>query len=213
MWMYTVGRAILKPAMHMIYHITVSGKEYIPTEKEKGFILAANHISNADPIMLGIILKQQIHYMSKEELFHNKFVAWVLRNIGAFAVARGKGDTGSLDHGADLVKSGKTLGIFPEGTRSKTGELLKPKSGVILIAASTGGDILPASITALPKKRFGRKHVHIQFGPMIKNEELAVDGAKNLARIKAASKLLMGRIADLRQMTYDTYKVEVNKDA
>ncbi len=213
MWMYSVGRAVLKPAMHILYRITVSGKEYIPPKEQGGFILAANHISNTDPILLGIILKQQIHYMSKEELFENKFVGWVLHQIGAFAVARGKGDTGSLDFGANLVKEGKTLGIFPEGTRSKTGELLKPKSGVILIAASTGGDILPASITALPKKKFARKHIHIQFGPMIQNEALGVDGAKNLAKIKAASKLLMGKIADLRQQTHEAYAEEVGHEA
>lgn len=210
MWMYSVGKAVLWLPMHLIYRITVSGKEHIPTEKGKGFILASNHISNADPILLGITMKQQLYFMAKEELFHNKFAGWVLRHIGAFSVSRGKGDTASLSKGEELVKEGKTLGIFPEGTRSKDGNLLKAKSGVILIAASTGGDILPACITAFPKKKWHRKHIHLMFGPMIRNEELAVEGAKNLAQIKAASKLLMARIGELRENTLAAYASEVD---
>ena len=111
-----------------------------------------------------------------------------------------------IDHAGDVVKAGGVLGIFPEGTRSKTGELLKPKSGVILIAANTGGDILPVAITQMPKRKFRRKHIHLAFGEMIPNKELAVDGPRNLAQIKSASKLLMARIADLRQVSLQAHK-------
>lgn len=208
MWLYTIGKAVMQLPMRLIYRITVSGREHIPTQKDKGFILAANHISALDPIVLGINIKPQIHFMGKEELFQNPLVGWVLRHVGAFAVARGKGDLSVIDQAGEVVKKGEVMGIFPEGTRSKTGELLKPKSGVILVAANTGGDILPAAITMLPKRKFHRKHIHIMFGEMIENKELAVDGPKNLAKIKSASKLLMARIAELREATLQAYKDE-----
>ncbi len=201
MWMYSVGKVLMQLPMRMIYRMTVSGREHIPPKNEKGFILAANHISNIDPIMLGLIMKQQLYFMAKEELFENQFVGWVLHHIGAFSVARGKGDMQAVNYAEDIIKADRTLGIFPEGTRSKSGELLKAKSGVILIAGSTGGDILPACITAFPNKPFRRKHVHIAFGEMIENEKLGLTGTKNLAQIKAASKMLMADIANLRQET------------
>lgn len=215
MWLYSIGKAILYLPMRCIYRITVSGKEHVPIEKRKnreGFILASNHISAADPILLAVCMKPQIHFMAKEELFRNKFVGWVIRHLGAFAVSRGKGDTASLSKGEELVGNGKVLGIFPEGTRSKDGKLLKAKSGVILIAASTGGNILPVCLTALPKQKFARKHVHVTFGQVIENSELAVDGPKNLAHIKAASRLLMERIAALRSETLAMYGIKEQRD-
>lgn len=206
MWLYTVAKAIAKLPFPLFFRVTVSGKEHIPTDNSKGFILAANHISALDPVVLAITLKQQVRFMAKEELFKNRFLGFLLKNIGTFAVARGKGDMSVIDHAGDVVKAGGVLGIFPEGTRSKTGELLKPKSGVILIAANTGGDILPAAITQMPKRKFRRKHIHLAFGEMIPNKELAVDGPRNLAQIKSASKLLMARIADLRQASLQAHK-------
>ncbi len=201
MWMYAVGKALLTLPMHLIYKVTVSGKENIPAKKGRGFILASNHISNADPILLGISVKPQLHFMAKEELFANPFFGWVLRQIGAFSVSRGKGDMETLNKGGELVEAGKTLAIFPEGHRSKDGNLQKAKSGVILIASNSGGDILPVCVTALPKRKHHRKHIHIMFGTMIHNKEVAVENARNLAQIKSASRLLMERIAGLREKT------------
>ena len=81
MWLYTVAKAIAKLPFPLFFRVTVSGKEHIPTDNSKGFILAANHISALDPVVLAITLKQQVRFMAKEELFKNRFLGFLLKNI------------------------------------------------------------------------------------------------------------------------------------
>ena len=72
--------------------------------------------------------------MGKMELFRNPILGWALRTIGTFPVDRGAGDTSAIDNSRKVIEEGDILGIFPEGHRSKTGEPLRPKSGVALVA-------------------------------------------------------------------------------
>ena len=80
------------------------------------------------------------------ELFQNPFVGFIIRHLGAFPVARGKGDTSAIDTAVETVKNGRVLGLFPEGTRSHDDQLLRFKSGAAVIASQSGGDLLPAAI-------------------------------------------------------------------
>lgn len=165
---------------------------------EQGYILACNHQSFLDPIFLGLAIKdkkRQVSFMAKEELFRIPVLNWLIKGLGAFPVSRGKGDTGAIDHAVDIVKNGGMLGIFPEGTRYKDGKLHRLKSGAVVVASRTGGDMIPACIV-YGKRKFIRKPVKVIFGEPIENRALELDGISKSA-LRAANKLLGERIADL----------------
>ena len=92
--------------------------------------------------------------MAKEELFKNRFFAWLIRNLGAFPVSRGKGDTGVLDTAVNRLKSGRSLIIFPEGTRSKDGKVHRGHSGAAVISARSQKKIVPVGIVFGEKLKF-----------------------------------------------------------
>ncbi len=141
---YKIMRLIVYPFIRIFIRVEHYGMENVP--KNKGYILAANHTSIADMFAIAVPVKGQICYMAKEELFKFFLVRWLFKALGTFAVRRGKGDTEAIDKACSIIKNGKVLGIFPEGTRSKTGEPGKAKAGVALIAMQTMADILPVSV-------------------------------------------------------------------
>ena len=83
---YRCMRCIACILGRIFYRIRVTGTEHIP--KEGAFILAGNHIHSYDPILLAILIKRQVHFMGKRELFENRFSGMFLKKIGAFPVDR-----------------------------------------------------------------------------------------------------------------------------
>ena len=132
-----------------LFGTRVVGTENIPASG--AFILAANHVSNWDPPFLGTFVAREVCYMGKEELFKNPVMAWACRNLHVFPVKRGAADKTAIKTAVKILKDGKCLGIFPEGTRSKTGKLGKAEAGVSLIAAMTKAPIIPAAIVGTEK--------------------------------------------------------------
>ncbi|WP_242848984.1 lysophospholipid acyltransferase family protein [Syntrophomonas palmitatica] len=108
-------------------------------------IVAANHVSNWDPILVGVVLKRPVHFMAKAELFQNRFLSALFSGLHAFPVKRGAADRKAIRKAMDLLDQGEILGIFPEGARKK----LKPdaaiQSGVAMIALKTGVPVLPVA--------------------------------------------------------------------
>lgn len=141
---YKIMRWIVYPFIRLFIRVEYHGAENVP--KNKGYILCANHISIADMFAIAVPIKGQICYMAKGELFKFAPLKWFFTALGSFAVKRGQGDTGAIDKACNIIEKGGVLGIFPEGTRSKTGEPGKAKSGIALIAMRTKADILPVSI-------------------------------------------------------------------
>src|SRR5699024_7177776 len=119
----TVVKMVLKPK----YKVKESGTENIP--KEGPVIICSNHISNYDPPIVGITCPRPIHFMAKEELFQNKIFGFILKNVNAILIKRGMSDRNALRKGLEVLKEGHVLGLFPEGTRSKTGEIKKGMAG------------------------------------------------------------------------------------
>lgn len=135
---------IFRPIIKCIYRLEINGTENLP--KSGRAILCPNHTSNADPIILGVACKRQVFYMGKSELFKNKIFAKFISHLGAFPVSRGKGDKNAISSAEEILRKGQLLGLFIEGTRSKTGEFLKPKTGAALIAYNTYSPIIPICI-------------------------------------------------------------------
>lgn len=123
-----------KPLFWLLFPYKVIGRENVPPEGDPTpLMLCPNHISDIDPVFVLMAMKRHVYYMAKAELFRNKLAAWFVgMKFGAFPVKRGAGDTGAIDTAKQIVESGKVLGIFPEGTRSKDGKLGRAKSGAAL---------------------------------------------------------------------------------
>ena len=190
---YNCAKAIVWFILKLLYRIEVTGLENLPDQG--GYILAANHRCLLDPIFIAAELKHRVYFMAKKELFWFPF-SLLLHALGAFPVKRGEGDHGAVDKANSIIKEKKILGIFPEGTRSKTGEPLRPKSGVAVIAKDTKADILPVGIHFEGKLRLGAK-VTISYGKLIRFEELSLCDETQTSAIKKASRLIMDRIIEL----------------
>lgn len=144
MLFYKVVKNSVKILLSLIYRVEIEGKEYIPTEG-KG-IVCSNHFSLLDPVLIGTFLPRKINYMAKEELFSNKLFATILTKLGVFPVKRGGADISAIKTALKVLKDDEVLGIFPEGTRSKAGEVLEAKPGLAMIAIRSQSPIVPAAI-------------------------------------------------------------------
>lgn len=157
------------------------------------YIIAPNHISGFDPITVGIGQKRCIRYMGKAELFKKKLPAWFFSKLGAFPVDRGKGDWDSINNAKQMIDNGDLIGIFIEGTRSKTGELLRPKSGAVMIAHQMNCKIVPVSVTYRSKKKHMFSKIYVSYGEPVTIEELGVTTGSP-REYREASRQLMERI-------------------
>lgn len=189
--MYSFLRWLLSPFFKLIFRIKFINPHNLP--KEGACIVVSNHVSAIDPIIIAVGQKHRyVHYMGKAELFKNKFLNWFFLSIGCFPVDRGKSDTASVRHFEKIVADGHVMGIFFEGTRSKDGEFLKPKSGAALIAYDTKSPIVPVCIT-----KVGKKHI-CHFGDLVSLEELGFEkgGAKEF---REATRRIMEMMKEFRE--------------
>ncbi|HIU30783.1 MAG TPA: 1-acyl-sn-glycerol-3-phosphate acyltransferase [Candidatus Caccousia avistercoris] len=195
--LYAFGKVAAQPVVWPFIPYTVKGRENIP--QDENFILCANHMGISDPLRLASIEKRQIYFMSKAELFQNKALAWLLLSLGCVPVQRGRGDMGAIDHAGEVLKRGDILGVFIEGTRSKTGELGQPKAGAVMLAYQHKKPILPVCLTPVGSRLPRMFHrVVVSYGSLIQPEELGIQEGKG-SEYRNASRLVMSKIAALRE--------------
>lgn len=188
--MYYVALWLAGIWYRLTYHIRVEGKENIP--KHGGVVYASNHMSYADPGLVALLCPfQRCNFIAKEELFRNKLFGVLIRGLGAFPVTRGSGDTGVIDEAIRRLEKKRNIVIFPEGTRSKDGRVGRGKTGVALIAAKTGVDVVPVGLTYTPKLHF-RSRIIVRVGKPIAAKELALSDDPRPRELS----VLRGRIMD-----------------
>lgn len=186
--LYPFGRALCSGILSPIYQFKVIGKENFPTDG--GVLLCSNHISNLDPPTVGIAAPRQVHFMAKEELFSAPVLGKILPLINAFPVKRGMSDREALRKGLGVLKEGKVLGLFPEGTRSETGELGKGLAGAGFFALRSKAQIVPCAVIG-PYKPF--KRLKVVFGKPIEFD----DYRKNKVSAEEATDIIMNEIGKL----------------
>ncbi|WP_082233978.1 lysophospholipid acyltransferase family protein [Halobacillus massiliensis] len=142
--LYKVGKALCSAIFYPLYRIKVVGKENIP--KEGPVIICSNHISNFDPPVVGITNSRNIYFLAKEELFKNKFIGGILKRVHAFPIKRGMRDRDALRKGIQILNENHALGLFPEGTRQRSGEIGKGLAGVGFFALRSKALIVPCAI-------------------------------------------------------------------
>lgn len=142
--LYKIAKTVVALIFYPLYRIRVIGKENVPNSGP--VIICSNHISNFDPPVVGITSPRDIYFMAKGELFEKPLLGRLLTAIQAFPVKRGMKDRNALRRGLKILEDDNTLGLFPEGTRSKSGQLGKPLAGAGFFALRSKASIVPCAI-------------------------------------------------------------------
>jgi glycerol-3-phosphate dehydrogenase (NAD(P)+) len=162
---YWLVRAVLQPFFHLYFRLSRIGREHVP---DGPVIIASNHRSFLDPFVIATIARRPLYYVAKEELFRNRFTAWLLNNLGAFPVRRGRGDGDMIETAKAILARGDAVLIFPEGTRIRPGSLGRPRRGVGRLALESGAPVVPVAVIGTEAVRKGwriRPHkVRIRIG-------------------------------------------------
>lgn len=188
---FAVLYCIVFPFFNLFHPSKPIHRENIP---EGAALLCPNHTKASDPLFavfaMGLRYRPQV--MAKEEIMKIPVLGWILGKAGVFAVARGKSDVGAIKRAMKCLKDGDKLLMFPEGTRSKDGDLGEGKTGVAMLALRTGVPIVPMYIPA--KKRWFRRTPVVFGEPFLPQAESGRGNAADYERIAAE---LMARIAAL----------------
>jgi cytidylate kinase len=205
-----VGSFVMRTLARALTRVTIEGDlDAIP--RTGPLLVAANHTSSADPVLIGSFLNQRLkrplNWLGKREIFDWPVISWLGRHGGVHPVDRSGADVEAFRAATRILTAGHILAVFPEGTRSPDGALQRAKDGVAVLALRTGAPVLPVGVIDSdrfwPKGRFlprfgGRVIVRIG-RPFDVATELGATQPAGTHRLpkEAATELIMGRIAAL----------------
>ena len=172
---YALTRGLFSVVFRTLWPLKIEGAENVP--RAGAAVIVCNHLSMIDPFVVGYSANRLVNFMAKQELFKVPGLRIWIRRLGAFPVDRSRQDATALKNALSVLKGGHLLGMFPEGTRSTTGEMLELRAGAVRLAARTHTPIIPAAVRntnrALPPGRFIRPaRIGIRFGSPIELTEL-----------------------------------------
>ncbi|WP_123040826.1 lysophospholipid acyltransferase family protein [Cohnella candidum] len=188
--LYAFSRGIIRGIYRLLFRLEAKGLENIPAEGP--VILCSNHKSLQDPFTLGAFVPRKVHYMAKAELFKIPVVSQVIRAWGAFPVKRGGVSKEAIRNAIDLLKSGKVMGIFPEGTRNES--LGAAKRGAVTIAVRSGATVIPVALVG--EYRLFRK-VKAVYGAPVDMKPFVEAGTSEA--MDAATEKIMSKIREMLQ--------------
>jgi 1-acyl-sn-glycerol-3-phosphate acyltransferase len=196
---YRAGRVGCSILAHILFRLRVIGRENFNVEGP--VIIAANHQSYLDPPLIGVAFPGELHYLARNTLFKNRLANWILTEVNAIPVDRDRGDVGAFRAVLKLLKDGHRTVIFPEGTRTLTGQIQKARPGIGMIIAKTLVPVIPArifgSFEAWPKNGKFKPHpITVIVGKPIRftSEDVASDEREIYQNI---SERILGEIAKL----------------
>lgn len=135
--------------LRILFGIRTEGIAVIP--RLGGLLIASNHISEFDPPILGVLIPRVVHFMAKKELLKTAFLRSLMNMVSAFPVDRKSVDRNTLTIAEKLINSGEAVLVFPEGTRSRNGNILPPKAGIGLLSRRCNVPVLPVFISGTDK--------------------------------------------------------------
>jgi 1-acyl-sn-glycerol-3-phosphate acyltransferase len=155
-FVYWLGKIIVKLGFLLFSRLEVRNEKNVP--RQGGVLLVANHISHLDPPVVGITCARKVYFLAKKELFKNGLIGWFMNSSGQIKVDRGKG-LEAVEAAVNTLKAGKCICIFPEGTRSRTGQMQQPHTGIVVIASKINVPIVPILVEGTyqmlpPKAKF-----------------------------------------------------------
>ena len=190
---------ILVPLAWLVWHlgfrIRVEGRENLKKVQTGGYILAPTHVSAIDPVFVVITRwGRRMVVFAKKELFEiNPVLSWFFRSCGAVCVRGTRDEVAVIQDTVEACKQGRTLLIFPEGTREKEGKLLPPKSGLFVIAAQAGVDVVPCRIHYDTPD--GKMHlfcrVRVIYSEPMPAEQFAMESRRDTKKLRANKQALL----------------------
>jgi 1-acyl-sn-glycerol-3-phosphate acyltransferase len=206
-WWMSALAGVTRAGLAGLTRVRVEGAiDEIP--RDGPVIVAANHASNLDPVVLASALMprlgRRLQWLGKKELFAWPVVGWIAANGGVHPVDRSTADVEAFRLAKRILDEGHALFVFPEGTRSRDGTLSEARDGVAVLALRTGAPIVPVAIAGSygvwPR---GQKlphpggHVTVRVGSPFRVADELSPGTDRKAAKSAATELIMRRIADL----------------
>ena len=172
-WGYKIFKPTLGTLFKLYYNPKIINAKVIP--KTGPILVVGNHKHIMDQCSAIISTKRVIHYMAKKEYFDGKF-AWFFKISGCISVDRSIHDENAKSAALDVLKEGKAIGLFPEGTRNKTDKFLLPfKFGAVSMAKKTDATIVPFGITG--DYKFRSKNLTVRFGEPFKVGDMTLEEA------------------------------------
>lgn len=199
--LYRFGWRVLRHLAKLLFGFEVKGEENVPPEG--GVLLASNHLSLADPPVVGVASPRELHYMAKRELFDIPIFRRLITTLNAFPISRGYGRE-ALERALDVLRRGKALLVFPEGTRSRDGRLGPPKPGVGMLAVRAGVPVVPVALSGT--KHLGRcllrkEKLKVRFiRPLLPEDWKDISEKEAFRRV---GRMVMERIAEALGETYE----------
>lgn len=193
---YRIAKDLAR-AVCLLARVKAEGQDNVPGQGAA--IIAANHRSAWDSLLIGAFTPRVVHFMTKEELFNNALLGGLLTRLHAIPVKKATADRRALREALEILEKGEVLGIFPEGTRSKTGELSKPHNGIALLALKSGAPVIPVSCVGTDAVHRGGgwfNPVVVRFGKPVNYREL-YRGQVSAQILEEVSKDIMLRISEL----------------
>lgn len=170
---YDFAKLTVRGLARLVWRARVFGASKVPARGP--LIVACNHLSYLDPPILGSLCPRRISYMAKKELFEMPLLGPVIRALGAYSVDRAGSATSAIRRSLSVLEAGGAVGIFPEGTRNRSGDV-QPQTGVALLASLAKAPVVPARITG--SDRALRLHrIDVAFGT-----PLALDPGRKATR-------------------------------
>jgi 1-acyl-sn-glycerol-3-phosphate acyltransferase len=195
-WFARAVRATLARLLLLVFRVHLLGGENIPSSG--GAVLAGNHVSYADPVLLWSIAPRPTHFMAKSELWRHGVLGWGLDMFWAFPVDRGRSDRTAIAKATALLEAGEPIGVFPEGTRNREGTV-EAQDGAAFLAARAGVPLIPVGIAGTDRiKPKGSRIMHfprvtISVGEPVRPSDFPGLGRKQT--VEAMTAEVMRRIA------------------
>lgn len=203
-WFFNPGATITGWLVWLVGGATIVGDEHLPDDG--GYIMVSNHCSLADPPILGWALGRRhgrvMHFMAKVEMRRWPVIGWLAQQSGVFFVRRGEGDRASQRVALETLRRGEPIAVFPEGTRSRDGNLRDGKAGATLLAMRSGAPLVPVAIAGSQhlfpgKSRLPhRTHMTVRIGQPFTLEHQP-DGRLDRDALAAGTDRIMREIAAL----------------
>ena len=170
---YNVAKALLGWFFKIIFRIKYVNRENEPP-KELPYIVCSNHSHFFDVVPIGMALRKQVRFMAKKEAFETPVLRSVCKLMGAYSVDRGAGDIGAIKKTIEILKSGQSVAIFPQGTRCSyiDPRETEPKDGIGMIAMRAGVGILPVCVRTKRNKMGLFRKTELVMGDFITHEEI-----------------------------------------
>jgi 1-acyl-sn-glycerol-3-phosphate acyltransferase len=198
--LYRALKPVAVALMRLLFRLEVHGREQVPAAGP--LLLVSNHVSLLDPPIVGGASPRDLHFMAKEELFGIPLLGWLIRRLNARPVKRDGSDGRALKTALRLLREGRALLVFPEGTRGVEGRLGEGKAGVGMLAVMSGAPVVPVHVSgsgrALPAGRVVPRpaKVRVRFGPPLHFKAAGAEERKE--RYREATREMMRAIAQLR---------------